>query len=254
MTLIEILVALGEFSLLITAYQITARHSIPQVINAYRLQSFILAATALLIAVLDPTTGQIKHLEELGTSGTLLAIFLIALLPLSLGLLIRWIQARATIYEPEQRRSFWRLSAEEKRLATSIWLEHRHPVSAWASLTFMFLVLLAFTIVFLGINIDIDEKIGISASLALHLTGLYNTTSRKDILSQVIGVLTMDQGLYLAIVKIVNIPVPATLFVIALYFYTIITIIILFLVVPQLRHVMRTINLDEIIEISDLQG
>jgi len=254
MTLFQVLVTLGELFLLVTAYQITTRAEILQVIRAYRLQSFVLTVAAVLIAILDPETGGSRRLEALATSGTLGAIALIAALPLALALFIPWIQARATVYEPEKGRLFWQLTTEEKRLAQSIWLEQRHPIPGRTGFVFLLLVLAAFAIVFLGIDIEIDEKIGISVSLALHLAGLYNTISRKDILSQVIGVLTMDQGLYLAIVKIVNIPVPATLFVIALYFYTIITIVILFLVIPQLRHATGTINLDEIVEKSDLRG
>ena len=252
-TISAALVTLGELLLLITAYQITIQRDIPQVISAYRWQSFILTGTALLIALSESVRG-VRSIQDLFTSQTLFAILLIALLPLALGLFIHWILKRATIYVPERQRSFLKLSAQEKQLAQAIWFEQRYVTPGHTGLKFLALILIAFAIVFLGIDIDIGEKLGISVSLTLHLVGLYNTFSRKDILTQVIGVLTMDQGLYLAIVKIVNIPVPATLFVVALYFYTIITIVILFLVVPQLRHKMGTMNLKEIAAESDLKG
>ncbi len=252
--MVEILIAVGELLLLVTAYQITTRRDIPQVIRAYQWQSAFLAFTALLIALLDPTKG-IGNPKELFTSQTLLAIALIALLPIALVKFIDWIQARATIYDPKQGSSLRRLSDQERQLAHAVWLAQRHIVSGQAGFHFLGLALMSFVIVFGGIiDVEVGEKLGLSVSLTLHLVGLYNTVSRKDILTQVIGVLTMDHALYLAIVKIVNIPVPATLFVIALYFYTIITVLILFLVVPQLRHVMGAINLDEIKANSELEG
>ena len=81
-----------------------------------------------------------------------------------------------------------------------------------------------------------SEKIGLAVSLALHLMGLYNMTlPQRDIISQVIGLLVMDHGLYLAVVKIVEVPVPAAFFVISLYFYTAITMFILVILLPELR-------------------
>lgn len=82
-------------------------------------------------------------------------------------------------------------------------------------------------------NEKLEEQIGLAVSLSLHLAGLYNTVTKRDIISQVIGVLIMDHGLYLAVVKIVAVPVPAQYFVIALYAYTFITILILVLMIPQ---------------------
>lgn len=254
-----IAIALAEISLIVTAYLITTWREIPKVIQAYRTQSFLLTLAAILIA----TVGQWKNLVDntpleklrhMFASQTLGAIALIALLPLGLGLSIRWILARATVYEPGQERVVM------LRQAQAAWLEPRYGVSGKTTLYFLALVVLSFAIVFLGINfsgIDInneDEKLGISVSLLLHLAGLYNTLSRKDVISQMIGVLTMDQGMLLAIVKIVSIPVPATLFVIAVYFYTLITLILLFLIVPSLRRVRESINLDEIAAQSDLKG
>lgn len=249
----QILIACGELALLLTAYQITTRQNVSRVIAAYRLQSFILAGTALLIATVDPAKG-LRSWGELLSSRIVFAIVLIALLPLALGLLIRWILGRATAYNPDQPFSSRPLPLPQQRLAQAIWLTQRHTLSGRVGFDFLVLILIAFAIVFLGIDIELGEKLGISVSLALHLVGLYNTFARRDILTQVIGLLTMDHGLYLAIVKIVNIPVPATLFVIALYFYTIITIVILFLVLPQLRQAMGTISLDEIAARSELEG
>ena len=245
------LIAIPEVFLLITAYLITTQRDVPQVIRAYRWQSYILASIGLFIALLELSKRPGSITESI------LAIIMIALLPIALGISIEWVLARATVYEPglQTKQSFWRLTPEQRHLAQTIWLEQRQAISARSGFFFLFLTLVAFAMVFLGgITVEIEQKIGIAVSLALHLIGLYNTFLRQDILSQVTGILTMDQGMYLAILKVVNIPVPATLFVIALYFYTIITILILFVELPQLRHEINTLSLDTIAEQSNLEG
>ena len=90
-------------------------------------------------------------------------------------------------------------------------------------------------------------------SLSLHLIGLYNMVVKRDIISQVIGLLVMDHGLFLAVVKIVAIPVPATFFVISLYFYTLITLVILLVLLPSVSRVAG-VNLSEIPASSELKG
>lgn len=246
------LIAIPELILLITAYLVTTQRDVPNVIKAYSWQSYILGGTGLLIAI----TQLLKR--QTGFTESFLPVILIALLPFALGFFIEQVLARATVYQPgtKTKHAFWQfVSDEQKRLAHSIWLEQRHAISPRAGIALALLTILAFAIVFLGGLLEGPEpKIGISVSLALHLIGLYNTFLRRDILSQVIGILTMDQGMYLAILKVVNIPAPAVLFVIALYFYTVITLLILFLILPQLRHEVGTLSLDDIAEQSKLEG
>jgi hypothetical protein len=64
----------------------------------------------------------------------------------------------------------------------------------------------------------------------------------------------MYHGLYLAVVKIVEIPVPATFFVISLYFYTLITVFILVILLPRVRQVAGSIDLSEVSNQSNLKG
>lgn len=251
----SILIGLFEALLLITAYLITVRREIPQVIDAYRWQSFLLTGVALLVA----TIGQWNILEgntlgdklsQMFSSKSLLPIMLIAALPLALGLYIRRVLAYATAHEPGQD------STATGLRAGAIWFEARYDVSGKAALAFMGLLVLAIGIAFTGFrnNVSASDKLGISVSLLLHLVGLYNTFSRKEIISQTIGILTMDQGMYLAIVKIVSIPVPAILFVVAVYFYTLITLFLLFLILPSLRRTQESIDLDQIASNSELRG
>jgi len=168
--------------------------------------------------------------------------------------------ARATVYQEGQKiKPSWKspfASEEQKRLARAIWFTQRHGITESAYLwVFLGLIVLAFAIVFIGkVGNEPDTQIGVAVSLALHLIGLYNTFLRRDILTQIIGILTMDQGMYLAILKLVTIPAPAFLFVMALYFYTGITVLILFFILPQLRQEMNTLSLDEIARDSRLEG
>lgn len=251
-TTLEGFIALLELILLITAYRVTTQRDVPDVIKAYSWQSYILGATGIFTAI--PALLNNKT----GFAESFIPIILIAFLPFALGFFIEQVLARATVYEPglKTKHAFWQLvSDEQKRLAHNIWLEQRHAVSARAGIALTLLIALAFAIVFLvGVGYGTPSQIGISVSLALHLIGLYNTFLRRDILSQVIGILTMDQGMYLAILKVVNIPAPAVLFVVALYFYTIITLIILFLILPRLRHEVDTLSLDKIAKDSKLEG
>lgn len=252
-TILENFIALPELILLIIAYRVTTQRDVPDVIKTYSLQSYILGATGILTAIVA-----ILKSPETGFAESFFPILLIALLPFALGFSIEQVLARATVYEPgtKTKHVLWPLvSDEQKRLAHSIWLEQRHAVSTRAGIALALLIALAFAIVFLvGVGYGTPSQIGISVSLALHLIGLYNTFLRRDILSQVIGILTMDQGMYLAILKVVNIPAPAVLFVVALYFYTIITLIILFLILPRLRQEVDTLSLDKIAKDSKLEG
>lgn len=104
------------------------------------------------------------------------------------------------------------------------------------------------------VGFDQSERIGLAVSLALHLIGLFNMIVKRDIISQVVGLLIMDQGIYLAVVKIIEIPVPADLFVLSLYFYTLITVFILVILLPQIRVKTNSIDLAEIATKSDLKS
>jgi len=148
----------------------------------------------------------------------------------------------------------------EKRAVEREWRKQdtRAASKRGDKLIFVLLLGVALLVAFLIIpaNQDIEkakEAIGLAVSLCLHLVGLYNMVVRGDIISQAIGLLIMDHGLYLAVVKIVAIPVPATFFVTALYFYTFITAIILYLMLPQVHRWTETINLEDIARSSLLK-
>ena len=141
---------------------------------------------------------------------------------------------------------------EMERSAEREWLQQKPPGKRqYAFVLFLILVFIAFLI---ASAFKPDVRIGLLVSLTLHLIGLYNMFAKRDIISQVIGLLIMDHGLYLAVVRIVEIPVPAALFVVSLYFYTVITMFILVILLPRLRQVTESIDLFEISEKSNLRG
>lgn len=234
-----------EVSLVLTAFIVTTSDSIQKIIAAYRIQSGLIAAATVITASAKVPPGQDASL----------LIFFIFILPVVLAVFIKTLLERATVstlsgHDPA-------IDAEEE------WLKYKASRKThYHSLWFLALVFLAFLIAFqifpdpmqgTGWFIEHD-RIGLMVFLALHLIGLYNMVIKQDLISQVIGLLIMDHGLYLAVVKIVDIPVPAGFFVLSLYFYTLITVFILVFLLPRVRQVSQTIDLSEIADRSRLKG
>ncbi len=270
--LFDLLLILIELALLYTTYRTTVHREIKGVIAAYRWQSILLAFTTGVTAVIRMQAPEADVSQ--GPAFTPFLIFLIFLLPLALGILIEPILTRATVFAPETpketkvlgRFSFFRgvksfiiPTPKQKAVAERIWLLQRGKSRSFSNVLFVALLAVAALIAFIGIPSDpqifeLPDRFGLFVSITLHLVGLYNTTAKSDIISQTIGVLTMDQGLYLAVIKIVSIPVPATFFVLSLYAYTLITIVLLIIIMPQVRHTTGSIDLDDISGNSGLEG
>ncbi len=253
----DFLSAFLELVLLGTTYFIATRTEIKSVIKAYRWQSLVMTITTGL-------TAYVK-LENFPQRNAL--SFLIALLPFLLFLLIEPLLARATIYTPHNveqsvpktnflhtlKSNFW-ATQEQRLLAERIWLKRKFQRSSSSALAFILLLALIWVIASRLFPTDIPKQLGLLVSLTLHLVGLYTTMRKGDIITQVIGLLTMDHGLYLAVVKIVAIPVPANFLIFALYAYTLITILIVVFIMPRVIHAANSIDLDEIAATSELKG
>lgn len=156
-----------------------------------------------------------------------------------------------------------RLSYGMDRDAERAWLLYRPSTRMESRYLLMFFVLVggAFLLVFAvtgaaqsGGPFQQSDQIGLVVSISLNLIGLYNMSIRQDLISQVVGLLIVDHGLFLAAVKIVRMPTPAAYFVVSLYLYTLITIFILVVLLPRLRGLTKSINLDVIAEESRLKG
>lgn len=140
-----------------------------------------------------------------------------------------------------------------ERDAETVWQSRQVVQKGSVNLLFFpILLLIAFLVPFRIPSLELPDRIGLAVSLALHLLGLYNMIVKRDIISQVIGLLIMDHGLFLAVVRIVGIPVPASLFVAGLYLYTLITIFILVVLLPTVRTKLDSIDLADIASRSEL--
>jgi hydrogenase-4 membrane subunit HyfE len=240
------LAILLETGLLVTAFLIAVTSSISRVIRAYRLQSLVLALVTGLVALQQLLSGA----AEAGFLG------LIVLLPLALAGGVRYLLARATAhYGPAPQRSIRAMEREAERVWRNA-SEKSVTVRLFDVGAFLGLVAFAFLVAYQIFPVQSEEadQIGLMVSLSLHLTGLYNMVFKRDLISQILGLLIMDHGLYLAVVKVVPIPELATFFVISLYFYTLITMAILVFLLPQVRRVTGEIDLDEIARRSELKG
>jgi hydrogenase-4 membrane subunit HyfE len=249
-----------EVFLVVTTMWITISDTVKQVVFVYRLQSLVLAVVTALAAGI-----KLAERPSAGDVSNVVLILLIAFLPLFLFAFIKPLLVRATLSKTDpsvseelrmllagvvgqftpifDRWRRFRIRHEkyrnQERDAETAWIGRKVESSSQRVLLVLpALLLVAFLVPFMITTpgFSSSEKIGLAVSLALHLLGLYNMTlPQRDIISQVIGLLVMDHGLYLAVVKIVEIPVPAAFFVISLYFYTAITMFILIILLPELR-------------------
>lgn len=245
----------SEIALLVTALIITTSEPVEQIITTYQLQSWVLAGVTGLTAVIKVIEGGRARVD------VAILILFIVVLPIMLAVFIKRLLIRVTIPTVTGTGH-----VHMQRQAQQEWLKYKTAVNIqpWPTvntqfrdlLIFVVLVSVAFLIAFQIIagEFPSSDRIGLMVSLALHLVGLYNMVVKREIISQVLGLLIMDHGLYLAVVKIVAIPVPATFFVISLYFYTLITIFILVILLPRVRDITGSIDLSEISEKSDLKG
>lgn len=244
------LAVLLETGLLVTALFITISSSIGRVIGTYRLQSLLLAVVTGLAALNQLLQG------ATGTGTGAGFVGLIVLLPLALFGGVRYLLARATVpHMPGTRKGV----DDARHEAERVWREASEkavtvrPADVAAFLGLAGVAFLVAYQIFPTQSADWDQ-IGLMVSLSLHLTGLYNMVFKRDIISQIVGLLVMDHGLYLAVVKVVPITQLAIFFVISLYFYTLITMAILVFMLPQVRRVTEQIALDEISRRSELKG
>ena len=268
-----------EILLIVTTLLITTTNAVRDVIVFYRAQSLLLA----LVATLTAVTKLLERTQTRADVNTVVLIMFIALLPLLLATTVKPLLARATLPKPGSplreelkmllagsfgwmnfllhglgrfRTRYGKYLALE-RDAEAAWIARKATTSNQrALLVFPVLLLIAFLVPFTiaSSTFLLTERIGLAVSLTLHLAGLYYMTfPGRDIITQVVGLLVMDHGLYLAVVKIVEIPVPAAFFVISLYFYTAITIFILVILLPELRQRTDSIDRSEIARRSNLK-
>jgi hydrogenase-4 membrane subunit HyfE len=231
-----------SYLLIIIALGISATKTLKLMVPLYQIQAVVLTSVVLITAF------------EPGHS--LLALGLLAILPLALAVMVPPLLARATLDATRKRSGEYnagaghlrRLKAAHRRALKDVeltWLQHggsRLPVSLSAAID-MFLigtaVLVAYRLSGGGSNAAVVPSL--AASIALLLQGLFTMINKNDIVSQIIGLLVVDHGLFLAAVRVAP-PALTYLFVLSLFLYMLVTLVILLWILPGLHRTSASIE------------
>jgi hydrogenase-4 membrane subunit HyfE len=238
-----------SYTLIIVALWISAARTITLMVRLYQTQALFLTSVVLLTAF---------------QPGRTLALGLVAILPLTLALSVPPLLARATLHATAApsgkhtvREGLYLLAAAQRRAlreAQLSWLQNggsRLPASVSAAID-MFLIATAVLVAYRlsGNGSATAVAPSLAASIALLLQGLFTMINKNDIISQIIGLLVVDQGLFLAAVRVAP-PAVASWFVGSLFFYVLVTLIILLWVLPGLQRTSTSIAVTGNAELSE---
>jgi hydrogenase-4 membrane subunit HyfE len=231
--------------------------SIQRMIWLYRLQSLILALLTVLVAFSASSADPF-------TRAVLLAFAV--LIPGLLAYIIEPLLAQATVpseipWAERLWRPFRRAFSRGQRDAVQtsiaeampVWLEHglspaRQIISVTAGLI---LVLSAYAVASNLVPNDTTRALSLAVALTLVLLGIFTMLNRQDLISQIMGLLVMDHGLFLAAVRVVTRPSLIPILVVSLFLYILITLVILVILLPELHAESATI---EVAGQTELQG
>jgi hydrogenase-4 membrane subunit HyfE len=229
------------FAMVVMALGIATVKTVREMIRFYQVQSLTLALVTLLTAA-EPVTE--------------FSVAFVGVLPLGVAISIEALLARATVPGPGHlERQSWReyfiyWLRVLPRQANPIWLEHRasqsNPILRLVlnlGLTVVAYVI-AFSLVGGSASQVIDPE-SLAVSMALVLLGLFTMSSEQDIISQIMGLLVMEHGMFLAAIKVITIPSLAIIFVISLFLYLIVTLTILIYLLPELHRASGSIEVEE---------
>ena len=90
----------------------------------------------------------------------------------------------------------------------------------------------------------------LAVALSLLLLGIFMIISRQDLISQIIGLLVTDHGLFLAATRLLSKPPLVIPLVISLFLYILITLVILTVLLPDLRKTSRTLEVGDQTELK----
>jgi hydrogenase-4 membrane subunit HyfE len=244
--------------MVLTALGIVSVGAIQQMIRLYQAQSIILALLTLLIA-LEPSKAN-------STTRVFLGAFAV-LIPCLLAYIIEPLLAQATVpreqapWSERLGHSFLRIFSRQYRQesgqfvqeARAVWLEHglsprRQRSSAIISLA---LTATAYVIASHLIVEPVERARSLAVSTTLLMLGFFTMINQRDLISQILGLLVMDHGLFLATVWVTSLPSLIATFVISLFLYILITLVILMILLPELHAQSKTIN---VAEQNELQG
>lgn len=257
--LIENLILVTTFIMLILALQISYSATVGRMVSVYILQAYILSV----ITVLTGFESFIKASPGTGL-GAAVPYSILGVLPLLLAVIIRPLLARATLLEVDPWYAGIFSFQKRKRLiaqAQPVWLEHgRSKVNAVVNISInLGLTILSFFIAYRLVpgrtppqpSQGPFDSINFAISLGLVLVGLFVLIVKTDIISQIIGLLIMEHGLFLAAIKVVTIRALGLIFVFSMFAYIAVTLLILVILLPALRKQAKSIEIDEM---SELKG
>jgi hydrogenase-4 membrane subunit HyfE len=239
-----------SYLLIIVALLISATRTLKIMVRLYQAQGLVLTIVVLLTAF-EPNSDQV-------------ALGVVAVLPLTLAVIVPPLLARATVEGPVGRSrpshsgflGLSRLRSAQQRVLSGtelIWLQNgqsRLPVTLSATID-SFLIALAVLVSYRLAALHVPTATSriavvssLAVSIALLLQGLFTMINKNDIVSQIIGLLVVDQGLFLAAVRVAP-PDLADLFVLSLFLYVLITLTILLWVLPGLHRASNSIKVTD---------
>ncbi len=247
LAVVMVLIALGIISV----------GAIQQMIRFYQMQSLVLALLTILTAC------------EQGEAGPTTRAFLIAfavLIPGVLAYIIEPLLAQATVpvkvpwaerlWHPFLRhlsRRHRQVSSQAIREALPVWLEHGLSPTRQRGSTVVSLLLtaIAYGVAFNLIRADASRAQSLAVSMTLLMLGMFTMINRQDLISQIMGLLVMDHGLFMATVRVITQSSLIPTFVVSLFLYILITLVILVILLPELHSESATI---EVVDQKELQG
>jgi hydrogenase-4 membrane subunit HyfE len=252
------LVDILSFLMLLMGLALSLARTVQQMIPYYRMQCIALALVTLVTAF-ELWDDKIQSIS--------MALFVIV--PVLLAYLVEPLLAQATVPEDvpvwkRLLRSFtWsrEMRAKASREAIPAWLRSRRVIHSvlWYLVIDLGLIALAYTTAYVLLNngesgrlasVSISPNV-LAASFALLMMGLSIMVGTEDLISQVIGLLMMEQGMFLAVVRAVILTLAPriifvrVIFVIALFLYISITLVILVLLLPELHQKSGSLDIEQ---------
>jgi hydrogenase-4 membrane subunit HyfE len=241
------------YLMVIMALLISASTTLTQMVRLYQAQAWVLTVVVLL--------------TSLEAGGIRVAVAALALLPATLAVVVPPLLARASLIRVpvrparpagrgtaglRARGATLRRSLRDQRVSAElIWLQHggsrlRGGQSAAVDMLLIATAVLVAYRLIRGVGgVNIDEVVpSLAVTFALVLQGLFTMGNKRDIIAQVVGLLVIEHGLFLAAVRLAPSEL-VYLFVLGLFFYVLVTLTILLWILPELHRASKSIEVDD---------
>jgi hydrogenase-4 membrane subunit HyfE len=254
---LQILIEILAVIMALIALGIISVGAIQQMIRLYQIQSLILALltglSAFELSGTDPGTRALLGFFALAIPGMLAYIIEPLLAQATVPREMPWSERLGHPFLRFLRSRYREEAAQSIREALPVWLEHglspsRQRVSAAISLL---LTAIAYVLAFNLMREESGRAWDLAISMTLLMLGMFTMINRQDLISQIMGLLVMDHGLFLATVRVIAWPSLIPIFVVSLFFYILITLVILVILLPELHEQSATI---EIADQKELRG